>query len=128
KLFVNGPATAAPEYAPQPAPAPEPFVPAVGAVTATMAAVIANDDGDNKIDPSNGHRQQLRRLTIRSNSAIRVAWVRRGWLSMFLSTRIRPSSVGRLTARRSLLIRPLIQTKTRASVSPFRGRILTAAI
>src|SRR6185503_6448223 len=55
KLFVNGPATAAPGYAPQPAPAPEPFVPAVGAVTATMAAVIANDDGDNKIDPTNGN-------------------------------------------------------------------------
>ena len=44
-LFVNG--LVAP---PAPVPAPMP----VGAVTATMVGTIVNDDGDSKIDPTNG--------------------------------------------------------------------------
>src|SRR5207237_4719663 len=59
ELFVNGPTAPRADFAPQPAPAPEPFAPVplppASAVTATLAAAIANDDGDNKIDPTNGN-------------------------------------------------------------------------
>ena len=50
EVFVNPPALRA-----EPAPAPlAPPPPAVG-LTATMTAAIANDDGDTKIDPTNGN-------------------------------------------------------------------------
>ncbi len=48
EVFAN-PLAPRPEPAPAPAPLP------VGAVTASMTATIANDDGDNKIDPTNGN-------------------------------------------------------------------------
>jgi|GEM_PF-958927 len=48
EVFVNPPAPRA-----EPAPAPAPLPP-VGSVTASMTATLANDDGDNKIDPTNG--------------------------------------------------------------------------
>src|SRR5712691_11419531 len=56
ELFVNPPtAILAPALpGPQPEPAPQPLSPMAGSVTATMTATIANDDGDNKIDPTNG--------------------------------------------------------------------------
>ena len=63
-LFVN-PLTAVPAPplpGPQPEPAPQPLAPTVGSVTATMTATIANDDGDTKIDPTNGNPGTTERI------------------------------------------------------------------